>query len=296
MDIFQLVLASLILAALLAFNYKSDISRFEINRMSAHNHKYKIEAEFLDIYPGLRAFSRLLALITVIILTVLAWRAWELMGGFVAFGAIVAAWLVALACRKIAAKYVSQHRGWFIKYFSWTKSLGVLAASSEELHISSRHELLHIIDDEDFLGDQQKSLVRAAIEFNDKVVADVMTPRDDIVFVRDRDTLGPKLLDELHQSGHMLFPVVHGSLDSVVGTLSLDDVLPLTQDEKKIVDVMRKPVPPLDKDASLEQVVNHLINYHAGQIIVTNSSDKVVGLLAPSDILNVLFSQNVTTE
>jgi CBS domain containing-hemolysin-like protein len=289
MDIFLFILTSLVLAALLAFNYRPDKSRFEINRLAAHNREFRVMARFLDIYLGLRNFLHLLALADAIVLVIVAWRAWGMGGGLMAFGAIMLAWLIARMSHRIIARAVGQHMAWFNKYFAWTKVLGELIVAGDELRISSLHELLHIIDRDDFLSSEQKSLAKASLEFGDKLVSDVMTPRDQIIFVRDRDTLGPKLMDELHQSGHAVFPVVRANLDHVVGVLYLDDALPLPQKDRSASDVMRKTVSTIDQSANLVSAVEHMSRHHAGQILVTNSADKVVGLIAPSDVIGELF-------
>jgi len=65
-DIFLVVLATLILIALLTFHFQPELSRFEINRLTKQNHKYKVLAQFLDIYLGLLVLARILALVVAI--------------------------------------------------------------------------------------------------------------------------------------------------------------------------------------------------------------------------------------
>jgi CBS domain containing-hemolysin-like protein len=210
----------------LAINYRPDKSRFEINRLAAHNHQYRVEARFLEIWPGLRNFLRLLALADAVALTIFAFAAWGASGGLLAFATILVAFLVARMFHKIAARLVARHLATLNKYFGWTKVLGELMVAGDDPQLASSHELLHLVEKADFLSPDQTSLMRAAAGLDQLIATDIMTPRDQIVFVRDRDVLGPKLLDELHQSGHEVFPVVRGNMEHVVGTLLLPDVLP----------------------------------------------------------------------
>lgn len=292
MVIFIVCLVGISLACLLAFNFKVEQSRFEINKLSEHNHKYKTLARFLDIYPGIRVFTHVLSLVMAIILTDLAVSEWGIIGGgFVAFAAILLSWLVARILHGVVSSLVAKKIDFFNKYFSWTEILGRLMISGEDIRIGSESELIHIMRNGDFLDENTKSLVENALSFKDKTVKIVTTPRDKINFVHSRDSLTPKLLDDLFVSGHKIFPVIQNSVDHTIGLLYLDDVLPIEQHEKVLLDVMRRCPPPVDQSAPLEAAIRQMAEYRT-PILMVEKDGKIVGLLTMSDVVGELFRLN----
>jgi len=290
MDIFRVCLTGVILTVLLAFRFKTDKTRFEVNRLAEHSTKYKALAKFLGIYPGLLVLVRFLALINAILLTIFAAFSWKLFGGgAVALATILLSFLLSYALRGIFGTLISKHLGFFNKYFSWTSILGRLNLAGDELRIGSEHELMHLVERGDFLDDQTKILFKNTLAFRDQTVDKIMAPRDRVAFIHARDALTPKLLDELFVSGHKVFPVVQNGLDHVVGLLYLDDVLPVEQEEKILTKVMRECPPPIDQNAPLEAALNQMCEYQSTLLMVTKN-DKIVGLVALKDIMRILFS------
>jgi CBS domain containing-hemolysin-like protein len=290
MDIFRISLTGLILVILLAFRFRTDESRFEINRQAEHNVRYKTTARFLDIYPGLMVLVRALALIDAILLVAFAVLSWGVLGGgAVAFAAILLAWMLGRALHGVAETLIGKHLKFFNKYFAWTSVLGRLSMVGDEPHIGSEHELLHLVDTGDFLDDQTKILLQNALSFRDKTVRDVMIPRDKIAFIHARDPLTPKFLDELFASGHKIFPVVQNGLDHTIGLLYLDDVLPVEQEEKVLTHIMRKCPPPVESTAPLDAVLNQMCEYHS-PVLLVEKNDKIVGFLTLQDVVRALFS------
>ncbi|MCL2173810.1 CBS domain-containing protein [Candidatus Saccharibacteria bacterium] len=288
MDIFRAILTGLILVVLLAFRFKTDESRFEINRLAEHSVKYKTLAKFLDIYPGLLVLVRILALIDAIFLAIFAAFSWGfLKGGGLAFAVILLAGLMAYLLGDVAKTLTNKHLKFFNKYFAWTKVFGRLVRLDDESSISSEQELIYLIENSDFVDDQTKTLFRNILTFRDQTVDKVMTPRDQMAFLHARDALTPKLLDELFVSGHKIFPVVQGGLDHTIGLLYLDDVLPVGQEEKILTKIMRKTPPAIDQDAPLEAALNQMCEYHS-TILMIAKNDKIVGLITLKDIAQTL--------
>jgi CBS domain containing-hemolysin-like protein len=290
MDIFRIVLTGLILVALLAFRFRTDKSRFEINRLAEHSVKYKNLARFLDIYPGLMILVRGLALIDAILLTIFAAYSWDIFGGgTVAFAVILLAWILGRALHSPIEALIGKHLEFFNKYFAWTGGLGRLIVAGDEPSIGSEHELLHLVERGDFLDDQTKILLRNTLAFHDQTVGKVMTPRDRVAFLHAKDALTPKLLDELFTSGHKIFPIVQGNLDHTIGLLHLDDVLPIEQEERILTQAMRKCPPPIETGAPLEAALNQMREYNSTVLLVARN-EKIVGLVTLKDIIRRLFS------
>lgn len=68
------------------------------------------------------------------------------------------------------------------------------------------------------------AVAREALRFSEKNLADVMTPRVDIVAIEEGATVGAAL-SMMTQSGFTRLPVYRGSLDEIVGALLLKDLV-----------------------------------------------------------------------
>ena len=289
MELFRIVLTGVVLTALLGFRFKADKSRFEIDRLAEHSAKYKTLVKFLDIYSGLTALAWFLALVDAILLVMFAAFSWGIFtGGGVALAVLLSAFLLARLLRRTTQRLIGKHLNFFNKYFSWTKILGRLATAHDELRVESEAELVHLIEQGDFLDDQTKMLLKNVLSLRDQTVKEVITPRDQVAFLHLKDRLTPKLLDELFASGHKVFPVAGGDLDHIVGLLYLDDVLPVEQEEKDLGKVMRKCPPSVDQEAPLESALNQMCEYHS-TILLASKNDDIVGVVTLRDLMRVLF-------
>jgi len=145
------------------------------------------------------------------------------------------------------------------------------------------------IETSDFMNMIDKMLVMGAIEFTNRKVSDIMTKKSNIISVKSSDMVGPKLLDELHQSGHMVFPVMKAK--NIVGMLHVEDVATFDQGEKMVTDVMRRVPVNINKDATLEETLVRMKDDHSFQLLATNDEGELVGLIDICDIVDVLLGR-----
>ena len=75
-------------------------------------------------------------------------------------------------------------------------------------------------------------MVRSAVEFGDKLVREVMTPRPEIFAVPETTTL-EHFLDLLRQHNYSRVPVYSGSLDNITGLAFAHDLLQITDEEAR---------------------------------------------------------------
>ena len=289
--VFELIIMFFVLTILLAFRYRPNISRFELERLAKTDRPSKTKLRFLGIYPGLKVFIYALVLVCIVSICAIALFAIGIYGTLLAFGIIVLSLLVARAVHRITNDFMEAHLGWFVKYLGWTEVLGKIALSGDEPKVHSRHELKYLIETGDFMDSADKMLALGSLDFNDKKVSDVMIPREKLITISAKDTIGPKLLDDLHQSGHSAFPVLSGG--NIIGIFSINDALTLEKDDKIITDLMRPAPPIIHKNVSLESALTEMKNSHSCHLSVVNDNDKVVGLLGMGDILSVLFGRKL---
>ncbi len=95
---------------------------------------------------------------------------------------------------------------------------GVIHTEDElKLIISSSQEV-------GVLEEEEEELLQNIFEFNDTVAKDVMTPRTDMVCLKEELSI-KEALPEINRSHHSRFPIYKARLDNMTGYISVKDIL-----------------------------------------------------------------------
>jgi putative hemolysin len=119
---------------------------------------------------------------------------------------------------------------WPVRVFlEGAESLARISESDAEKTEEQRTEegieaLVEAAEEEGIIEPEQAELIEQVVEFSDKRVREVMTPRPDIVAIAANSTL-----EELHarftETGFTRLPVFEGNLDNIVGIAHSQDLL-----------------------------------------------------------------------
>lgn len=153
--------------------------------------------------------------------------------------------------------------------------------------LGSHEELAHLLEVSHIFSDEDKKLLQKVLRFSDLTVGDIMTKQSDVVAVSPSTLLGPLVLDDLHKTKHEIFPVKKG--DAVVGLLDIRDHVALRRKESVYVrDVMLGGVVHIAKTEPLDEALKVLMAAKQPYLIVTDSDERVVGLLGLGDVIRAL--------
>ncbi len=164
--------------------------------------------------------------------------------------------------------------------------------------ISSREEFAHVVQRATMvLSSDERNLIVNSLEFDNKTVEQIMTPRGVVETVSVTDVLGPLLLDELHRTGHSRFPVIDGDIDHVVGTLHIKDLLTLRDKESgTAAQAMDKKVYYINQDQSLKHALNAFIKSRHHLFVVVNGYRETVGIVTLEDVMEALLGHKIVDE
>lgn len=145
------------------------------------------------------------------------------------------------------------------------------------------------------ISDADLKMARRALNFDDKTVGQIMTPKRKVKFVAAADAIGPHLMDELHASGSRLFPVVKDSASAgqrtanpeIIGTLHLNDLVDHSH-TGKVKDIAQGKVFFINETQSLREALGIAIQSGQRLLIVVNNFEEIVGVLSLEDILRQL--------
>src|SRR6202167_1190637 len=120
----------------------------------------------------------------------------------------------------------------FVRFFFSVASLAEKPASDEEEAGVAVEALLEAGEEEGILEESDRDLLRSAVEFGDKLVREVMTPRPEVFAVPATITL-EEFLELLRKHNFSRVPVYSGSLDNVTGIAFAHDLLQITDEEAR---------------------------------------------------------------
>jgi len=120
----------------------------------------------------------------------------------------------------------------FIRFFLSLATLAEAPAGPEEEPAADVEALIEAGEEEGILEQSDSDLVRSAVEFGDKLVREVMTPRPEVFAVPEAITL-EEFLERLREHNFSRVPVYSGSLDNVTGIAFAHDLLQITDEEAR---------------------------------------------------------------
>jgi putative hemolysin len=104
-----------------------------------------------------------------------------------------------------------------------------VSATEEEDSGAAVDALIEAGQEEGILEEHDHALIRSAVEFGDKVVREVMTPRPRIFAVAAETTV-EEFLKLLETNAFSRVPVFEGNLDNIVGIAFTHDILQVTDE------------------------------------------------------------------
>jgi len=120
----------------------------------------------------------------------------------------------------------------FVRFFLSVGALAEQSTGPEEEPAADVEALLEAGEEEGILEESDRDLVRSAVEFGDKLVREVMTPRPRVFAVPGDMTL-EEFLEELRTHNYSRVPVYSGSLDNVTGIAFAHDLLQIADEEAR---------------------------------------------------------------
>lgn len=194
---------------------------------------------------------------------------------------------------------------WLLEYLH--PLLGRFGGSVRETHtgIFEREDLVELLRRQSGQVDSRISqtelkAVRGALSFGDIAVGSVMTPRKAVTWVDEDDAIGPKLMDDLHKTGHIRFPVIAGSSKpvnpEVVGILYLRDLLINLEKPGKVANIMKRDAHFINESHTLLQALDGFLKSGQHLLVVVNNFEEVVGVLTLEDVLSQILGEKVSDE
>jgi len=158
--------------------------------------------------------------------------------------------------------------------------------TEEELSV-----MIDEIEGEGVLEKSESELIKSAIEFDDKQVSEILTPRVDIVAV-ERSATMEDLKNVLLTSGFSRIPVYDGTIDRIIGVIYAKDFYSryFEGTTTKMEDLMR-PVKFIPETTTVARTLTEIQKSMVQMIVVVDSYGGTVGIVSLEDILEELVGE-----
>jgi putative hemolysin len=169
--------------------------------------------------------------------------------------------------------------------------------TTEEDHPSEAMDaLLEAGEEEGILEESDRELVRSAVEFGDKVVLEVMTPRPEIFAVPGTLTL-QEFTATINEHAFSRVPVYNGSLDHVTGIGFAHDLLKVLDAEAntRTVAQIQRPAAFVPETKKVAELLREMQREKQHMRIVIDEYGSVAGLVTIEDLLEAIVG-NIADE
>ncbi len=156
----------------------------------------------------------------------------------------------------------------------------------EEHPAEAVEALIEAGKEEGILEESDRELIRSAVEFGDKVVREVMTPRPDIFAVPESMTLAD-FTSALRLRAYSRVPVYRASLDEIVGIAFMHDLLQVddTDAAHRPVHSMMRPAAFTPETKRVQALLREMQQAKQHMMIVIDEYGGVAGLVTIEDLL-----------
>jgi CBS domain containing-hemolysin-like protein len=156
--------------------------------------------------------------------------------------------------------------------------------------------LLEAGEEEGILEESDRELVRSVVEFGDKVVREVMTPRPEVFAVPETLTL-KQFTAEIEEHAFSRVPAYRGSLDNITGIAFAHDLLQVTDEDavtRTLAEILR-PAAFVPETKMVAELLREMQSEKQHMRIVIDEYGAVAGIVTIEDLLEAIVG-NIADE
>jgi putative hemolysin len=193
-------------------------------------------------------------------------------------------------------RWLSKAAGPFVKLLSGSTQavLKVLAIETTTPRGMTEEEIAHSLEegvDAGVIEEHEHRMVRNVFHLDDRPLTSMMVPRSDLVWL----DAGTSVRDALRMAGegeaHSWYPVCRGSLDDVLGVVSVSRLIKLGPAHEGPVEPHALPAVFVPETLSGMELLEQFRSQSARLVFVVDEYGVVQGLLTPHDLLEAITGE-----
>jgi CBS domain containing-hemolysin-like protein len=178
-------------------------------------------------------------------------------------------------------------------------ALSVASLSKDAVHEEPEHPseavdaLIEAGQEEGILEESDRDLIQSVVEFGDKTVREVMTPRPKIAAVPVTTTIA-EFTEFVNKSPYSRIPVYRGDIDHIVGIMYSKDLLQVADTEaatKTVIDLMKPDVHFVPEMKLGSELLREMQQENIRLSIVVDEYGGVAGLVTIEDLVEEIVGE-----
>jgi CBS domain containing-hemolysin-like protein len=148
-----------------------------------------------------------------------------------------------------------------------------------------------IIASDGIIAGEERRLLRSIVDFGDTLVREIMTPRPDIVAMRDDATLGD-LIARFREQEYSRFPVFKDNLDNIAGFIFVKDLVALDErDNSRPITSLLRPAVIVPESKRVAELLKQFQRQQTQIAIVVDEYGGTAGLVTIEDMLEEIVGE-----
>ena len=146
--------------------------------------------------------------------------------------------------------------------------------------------------EEGLIQEEDRELIQSVVEFGDKVVREVMTPRPNIVAISADVTL-EQLRQLVITEQYSRIPAYERNIDNIVGFVHVRDMFELEEEEReqRIVRELLRPIMFVPESKPVNDLMRQMQQENTHMVIVVDEYGNTAGLATMEDLLEVIIGE-----
>jgi len=149
---------------------------------------------------------------------------------------------------------------------------------------------LDTAEQEGIIQGEERKLLQSIVDFGDTVVREVMTPRPDIVAIKEDATVG-ELRALFREQEYSRFPVFKESLDNISGFVFVKDLVALDMNETDPITRVLRPAAVVPESKRVSELLKQFQRQQTQIAIVVDEYGGTAGLVTIEDMLEEIVGE-----
>src|SRR2546427_5827646 len=146
-------------------------------------------------------------------------------------------------------------------------------------------------EQEGLIEGEERRLLQSIVDFGDTLVREVMTPRPDIVAIREESTIG-QLRALFREQEYSRFPVYKESLDNIAGFMFVKDLVALgASDDSRPITTLLRPAVVVPETKRVPELLKQFQRQQTQCAIVVDEYGGTAGLVTIEDLLEEIVGE-----
>jgi CBS domain containing-hemolysin-like protein len=175
-------------------------------------------------------------------------------------------------------------------------SVAALAKTHEPEQIENPSEavdaLIEAGQEEGILEESDRQLIQSVVEFGDKTVRDVMTPRPEVFAVRAEATI-EEFTARLREKPHSRVPIYSSTIDNIIGMVLAHDLIQIADEQAKTTTVLTlvRPVIFVPETKKTAPLLREMQRDNMHMAIVIDEYGALAGLITLEDLVEEIVGE-----